>query len=49
MKWIGNFVKIEVPDDAYEWPAHREEIRNKAEELEELIHSVVTGVIERWQ
>lgn len=44
--WKGNFVRVEVPDDAYEWPAHRREIQNRAEELERLIHSIVTGATE---
>ncbi len=47
--WEGNFVRIEVPKDIYEWPAHRKEIQNRAGELEELIYSIVTGAIERWQ
>lgn len=47
--WTGNFVTVEIPDDVYTWQGHREEIQNRAGELDELIYSIVTGKTERWQ
>ena len=36
-----------VSDDVYDWPGHRQEIIDKVNELDELIHSLETGQTER--
>ena len=47
--WRGNYVIVEIPDDVYDWPAHRKEITNRAGELDEIIYAILKGATEMVQ
>ncbi len=42
-------VTVSVPDEIFEWPAHRQELMDKIEELNAYIHSIGTGETEPWR
>jgi len=40
-------ITVILPDEVADWPAHFTDIALKVDQLEELIHSIITGNTER--